>query len=325
MLTSRLASATKSVLYVVFALATSCALAAPPTEPVKPPSTIAPITPSEQPASANVEPPKGLAPAADGASAEDRLAAYTEWLTIWTGVLACATAGLLIATYFAARDTRRMASAAERGNKLSRDMLVATNRPWISAQVALLALGSPLTSTPDGWQLSITYILKNVGHSPAAGADVGANLIPFVTGSWPEDSLKGRNIADMPTLGTTTQIELEKLCKHAMEANESRFGFGRTIFPGDELRGTYTIHGYPPLFERAKRLEPSYSGHFHLIFCVGYGSTFDEAPHVTAKAFTIYKRETGAGFQKINLDGETLRVDELVFEAVADSKTDFAT
>ena len=326
-----------AALCVVIALTAARAFAAPPAEPAMPPSLLHPaassaqpvgsVAPTEQPASAasaaNTEQPKSVEPAP--MKPEERLAAYTEWLTVWTSVLALSTLGLLAATFLAGRDTRRMASAAENGNKLTRDMLVATNRPWISVRVEL---ESPLKfSPPNGWQITVAYTLSNVGHSPAASTDVVANMIPFVMTTWPVDSLNGRNVADMPTLGTTTREELDKLCTQVMEMSRARAGFGRTIFPGDELKGTHTIHGHPPLFEKAMELEPAYSGQFHLIFCVGYGSTFDDTPHVTAKAFTIFKRNVRGVDEnpKIRLDGQTLLLNQLEFAPVPDSKTDIAT
>ena len=200
--------------------------------------------------------------------------------------------------------------------KTMRDEFTATHRPWISPEIKL---ASPLTYGDDGWHIAVEYCIRNVGNGPATNTDVWVQVIPSVN-SWSVDSLKGRSIAEMPTLGTDTATELSNLCNTAMASGKSKVGFGRTIFPGGEARGTLHTHGSRALFTRAKELE-NYCGQFHVIFCVGYGFTFDESQHVTAKAFVVYKRDSG----NIDLSGESVALSNLSFVPAPDTKTDYAT
>jgi hypothetical protein len=211
---------------------------------------------------------------------------------------------------------------AEEANRLTNAMLVAQQRPWISLEVAL---SSGLSyDTRDGWHVVIQFRLKNAGPSPATRTSFTATLMPFCPKSWTEESLKGRSIFEMPTLGTDPPTELRKLAEGAMNGVKSEVGFGKTIFPGEIYETTFGIYGSGPLFDAARGLE-CYSGQFVLLVCAGYGCTLDDSAHITAKGFSLYKQRQADGWRKIDLAGESIGPGSLVISPFPDSKTDFAT
>lgn len=277
-------------------------------------------TPSHLPSDAlpRLDVARSAAPTSE--TVENHADTYSFWLMAFTGVLAASTIALWISTRRAGKDTLRMAKAAEDANQLTGRML-ASNRPWITVEVRIV---SGLTYDRDGWQLTIHYTLKNIGASPATHVTVSANFIPCVLESWPADEIKGRSWEELPNLGTNTPTELKNMCSQSESMTRTRGGFGVTLFAGQALSDNFRINNAGPLFEKAKGL-PSYSGHFDLILCAGYGSTFDSDPRVTAKAFTIFKRETGRGFEKIDLSGETVPGDQLTYAPIPGALTDIAT
>lgn len=107
--------------------------------------------------------------------ADERLARYTLWLTIFTGVLAISTIGLWIVTWRSGvRQSSDMqtsikaanlsAKAAERAADVAERALVLTDRPWIKIDVDL---AGSLEFGRDEITLPIHAVWKNIGKSPA--------------------------------------------------------------------------------------------------------------------------------------------------------------
>jgi len=113
------------------------------------------------------------------------LAAFTKWLVIatiglgivgvWQGAniqrsvqvanRAADEAGDAIrAIQAGATAARTSARASQEANRINRDLLIATQRPWISVDLAPIG---DLTYRDDGAYLQITCIMKNLGNTPA--------------------------------------------------------------------------------------------------------------------------------------------------------------
>ena len=95
---------------------------------------------------------------------------FTGWLVAWTFMLFLATIGsgiVLILTEFTLKDTlvetKKSADAANRAAKSAEDTLIATQRPWISAEIKLGS--APLTYDAIGVSLSLKVSMKNVKSS----------------------------------------------------------------------------------------------------------------------------------------------------------------
>lgn len=254
------------------------------------------------------------------AKATIALAVVTGVLALFTALMWWYTRQLAIGAVNAAEaqhaQTESSLRIAEEANKLTRDLLVAQHRPWVSI---LINPTSPLSFTDDGWHITLDYTLQNLGNSPAARASFTATLMPWVIDAWPIESLKGRSITEMPTLGTNAVTELRSLADQAKMSVESQSGFGNTIFPGREMRGGFGIYGNSPLFDKAKELEP-YTGQFVLLVCAAYGFTLDKSAHVTAQAYLLFKKSG-----RIDLNGETLGPGAMGMTPFPDIKTDYAT
>jgi hypothetical protein len=99
----------------------------------------------------------------DSESIDDRLARYTLWLAIFTGALVLAS---IIQNFFLIRAEKNARLAAEAAKK-SADASVLALRPWVSCEAKI---ASDLTYRSNGDPcITIRFILKNNGHSPAMG------------------------------------------------------------------------------------------------------------------------------------------------------------
>jgi hypothetical protein len=128
-------------------------------------------------------------------TAEDPVAFYTLWLTLFTGILAAFTIWMAlstkdlrdfaeeqasdmkhsieaarqaaVATEKAALATQAAAEAAAEANRFSKEVFLATERPWIA--ITALQIIAPLTYDPVNKALNFTIriVLKNTGKSPA--------------------------------------------------------------------------------------------------------------------------------------------------------------
>jgi hypothetical protein len=205
----------------------------------------------------------------------------------------------------------------------AQNALAVAQRPWVSVRIEV---GSALTYSADGWHIVLDYELKNVGTGPATGVDVYAKMFPGVIASVPKNATPER-MKEVLERANETAAELAKLVDGATSMHKLRMGFARTVFPGEDVRGQFNIHGNGPEFGIDKVAERgSYTGQFTLLFCVAYGVTFDETRHATAKAYVLFKAADAAGrFGNIELKGEQIERDGLRFAPFPDSKTDVVT
>lgn len=117
-----------------------------------------------------------------------RLAKYTRHLANFTAILASATFFLIVVGLYQARlaagaareardaikATQAIALAAEEANKINRDTLIASQRAWISVEAIPDGL---FTSRATDADISLTFFLRNIGHTPARYVGVHAKVI----------------------------------------------------------------------------------------------------------------------------------------------------
>jgi hypothetical protein len=109
----------------------------------------------------------------------------------------------------ASEDARRTAASAEEANRISREALAASQRPWLS--LTDVRLTDPLTFHPqNGWRVSLAFNFLNVGGSPAF------NVIPEFK------VMVARNM-NLPVVHQEFAEELR---------GRNDFNFGQVVFPG---------------------------------------------------------------------------------------------
>jgi hypothetical protein len=117
---------------------------------------------------------------------DERLARYTLWLMLFTGVLAASTIGLWIVTWLGARRQARdmegsitaakdSADAAREANSLARDQFVSSERPWVWPIRSFSK--RPIIVTTDKLVFDLQLVLQNFGKSPATMVTVGPKAI----------------------------------------------------------------------------------------------------------------------------------------------------
>jgi hypothetical protein len=178
-------------------------------------------------------PPKTEKEAAENAAEQNRKAS-AEWWTIYlTAALVAATLmqfgalswqgrqlkrSVTVASDAAreARDaivaTQANATAAEEANKISRDTLITSQRPWISVDPIIVG---PLSFNENGAIIKLRFKVQNSGHSPAL----------YV---WPHARPILMRIGERPDLISAQRTLLKEIRERPRHPEERGF----TIFPG---------------------------------------------------------------------------------------------
>jgi hypothetical protein len=216
-------------------------------------------------------------------SADDWIAFYTFWLVVFTAVLSVSTIGLWLATISGARrqaeDTKAAlniaqisaeaagssAKAAHEANILSRDNFVATQRPWI---VADISVGGPLKYDQNGVAVTMRIRLRNIGHSPATNVWVHPKMMAPALGV--DDSYN-------PIATQRTMIQEMK--------SRPAAAWGDTIFPGTPTEYLHTVSiGSEELKRIASHVEFL---HLEVIGVVDYRFVFGTESHQTGFSFLV--------------------------------------
>jgi hypothetical protein len=210
-----------------------------------------------------------------------------DWLDYFTFFLQVIGLGVLIAyTAYAGLswcEMRKAANAARDSVNVARDTLVASNRPWLDAEVQTTG---PLIFDDQGGRLRIKVTLKNVGHSPAVMA-------------WSDEELY---LASNPELDT--KIERGKQCDLTVQRS---FKMGQTIFPGtDGVGGLVNLQsqGTP---QKVGFTNPT------IIVCVAYQSALnDKTQYFTSMIYDLW--EAGEGAERLGITyGRGVPFDRLRF------------
>jgi hypothetical protein len=218
------------------------------------------------------------------------------------------------ATEKAANAARDAAGAAIEGNRISRDVMIADQRPWIALDVEI---AGPLAYDAEGWDagvrwhVPVKYRLRHLGKAPATNVSFFGALIPFVMASWPAETPIEEILKGPPVPVTDVVKELQAVCDFPEAMTAHKMGFGQVMFPTDDKTQLFGLNGNPQCFDEVKEKFPSgYSGQFLVVVCATYGSTFSNDRYRTAKAFHLFKR---SGTKHIDLAGETISIADLGF------------
>ncbi|SNZ01731.1 hypothetical protein [Flagellimonas pacifica] len=237
---------------------------------------------------------------------------YTLGLLIFTVVLAIISAIQIFLFIQSNRQATRAseaalsaAEAAVESNDISRQIMIAEQRPWIKHEVNI---GGPLSYTAEkGWHFPLEYSLTNIGKSPGTMVSFYAQMIPFNISVYPKGSIVNNVPQGSPLPGTDIAEELQKISQIPEDKEWLKMSFGQILFPNELAKGLLNINANMELFEKAKEHE-GFSGQFLVLVCVKYGSTLNDEMYRTAKSYQLWKTVSG---QSITLEGETISASEL--------------
>lgn len=144
------------------------------------------------------------------------------------------------------------AKAAADANRLSRDSFLATQRPWINADIAV---GGPLEyDSGGGMHIKLRFQLKNIGNSPATYVHIYARAYELFSSDPAENH---RRLTEKPKVPPLT-----------------RSGF--TLFPGNTaVQDLTTTIGQDVINKRFK----DYGVWPIVVGTINYGSVFDNTHH----------------------------------------------
>jgi len=125
----------------------------------------------------NHEPDKAAQNGSPGTSADERIAEYTWWLSLFTFVLAVSTIGLWITGIWAyvtqTSDTRRSLKIAKESADTARDTLIASHRAWLKVEVIP---GDLIFYETQGMHTPTQIKIENIGNAPAIHIEAHAWL-----------------------------------------------------------------------------------------------------------------------------------------------------
>lgn len=176
------------------------------------------------------------------------------------------------------------AMAAKAGNLLNRDSFVAEQRPWVS--FGPINLISGISYDANGATLTIRFVVKNTGRTPAAGMWINALISGTMMGN--------------PTERAANFIAENKA--------RQRVSWGHMLFPDDTFVQDITMTINADEIDvinnsEVKFLRPQ------ILACIIYYFTFDPGIHLTCIDLEIYKKP---GNIVIQSDGNPVPIEDLV-------------
>src|ERR1035437_444117 len=109
--------------------------------------------------------------------------------------IAIFTAVLSVFTISLSGSTRIAANAAKESADVANKTLIATQRPWVTADVIVVG---PLIFKNGGAVITLRYSLKNLGAPPAANANFNAKMFPTPLGK--SSMQDGKLVIEIPAL-----------------------------------------------------------------------------------------------------------------------------
>lgn len=185
---------------------------------------------------------------------------------------------VLTAAYFVV--TAGIFMQSRRATDIAHDSLVATQRPWISAEVALIG---PFSMDATYVSLPTRISLENVGASTAVNVQIEDDFTP----NPPFDLIHAREkLADQ----VRGHVKANPNQGEAIFAKQKTFyrDIVITMLRSDYDRAIKNHRPNPPI-EGVNLILPT------VIFCVGYQSSLDKDPHITALTLHIMKKDRQLG------------------------------
>lgn len=182
---------------------------------------------------------------------------------ILVGIYAWYARQQAIATDIAANAAKKSAEAADRQSQTSARQLELAERPWVFANVAV---ASPLIFDANGAHITLRFIFKNTGHSPAVGVWVDPEFYAmYPTRPHPID-------------------ERRRLCNEIIQRSP---GAGDTVFPGADTVQDITINMNKEDMDRSAKALGGFL-QAAVIVCIAYRPTFrDDARYYTGMIYDI--------------------------------------
>ncbi len=196
----------------------------------------------------------------DNSRYKEHTRGYEQNAIILSGLTLAVTTAYFIVTLGIFNETKRAANISKEGVDVSRNTLIASERPWMMPRTDV----GDLTFGKDGAaSIVATYSLNNVGHSPAV--KVGAGAILYMTKS-----------------GLDAQDKRNEICRLANKAGEVG---GQTIFAGDHTNFQGSLRVSQEDIKKSvvipNFVTPS------VIICIAYQSTLEKEWHYTGVIYDI--------------------------------------
>jgi hypothetical protein len=182
---------------------------------------------------------------------------------------------------------RRAVAQATEANRISKDVFVATERPWVAVEYYA---DGPLTFNASGAQVTIAFRVRNTGRSPARRV-------------WVDPTL---HAVDMDSVTDFTALQQQKL---AQLRSMKLTNIGFTLFPDERIVQSFTLS-----VETAKldRIQEQLGGLLILVVygAVSYRLVSDDSVHLTTFSFDIRRSDRARATAKPSRALDALFIDE---------------
>jgi hypothetical protein len=156
-------------------------------------------------------------------------------------------------------------------NRIATQALEVANRPWVSAAISMK---SPLAFGPAGASTTVSFYLKNDGHTPAIGTRYHASIVTLPEKTW-------------------SAVELRNAIKSECTSMDKYFFVGTpnifpTLFPGDETSRDWPADiSHAGILDGLKITDSGPMQHkgfvrLYVVACVDYQLSFQSDHHQTA-------------------------------------------
>jgi hypothetical protein len=206
-----------------------------------------------------------------------------QWKTyLWTTAIGIATLVILVAqalvflwqglqlrltiaeTKKATQATQMSAKAASRSVDIASQALVASNRPWVKADVRMCG---PINYNVNGANFHMEFSVENVGRSPATNVNIRLKVVSSFSEDKPWNPTK----------------EFENYIGEIKQAPPMPFGF--TVFPSEQrLQRVSTSMTNEQIADATKRINAIYP---KVIGAIAYKTGFDDDVHLTGFSFNV--------------------------------------
>jgi len=244
------------------------------------------------------------------------LAASLRWIDNHNGLLtAAATVAIAVLTYYVVQFT------SEQGKITNRQLAVmeADQRPWIKTD---LSFASDLTYSDNRMDVTLHYVLKNVGRSPALSVSGYPKLRPtYLSPFW------------LPTGGSWIDLvnplrEIRNFCDDiASKVTQitEMSPWGDIIYPGDTIEHDESvgldISDIKPELPSINSFnwfnqKPQPTAPVLVLFCIDYQAGVGGRHHQTADYFVLSRKSPPGTFNDVRpLDKKTIPRDDLTLRA----------
>jgi hypothetical protein len=163
------------------------------------------------------------------------------------------------------------ANAAIAGNNLNRAIFIASQRPWVYADVTVVG---PWKWDINGASVTLLFVLKNIGRSPALHVSVDPEIYAIAVGV----------DKTIDPIGKQREI-----CNKMRQRPYMVYDFSHTIFPGNSAESQIIIHlgkeEIARLTQEVEFITPQIVG------CIDYTFVFEQEHHQTGFLFDILSRK----------------------------------